>query len=45
MTAPLPLMVGPHRVEPRGRGFRVGAFDVIVTLGQVTPLSGLLAPQ
>ena len=42
-TAPLPLPVGPHRVELRASGYRVERFEVIVTLGQVTPLSGMLA--
>ena len=42
-SAPLPLPVGPHRVELRGNGYRVERFDVIVTLERVTPLSGLLA--
>jgi hypothetical protein len=42
-VAPLPLPVGPHRLELRARGYRVEAFEVIVTVGQVTPLSGLMA--
>lgn len=40
---PLPLPVGTHRIELRADGFRIEAFDAIVTLNQVTPLSGILA--
>jgi hypothetical protein len=43
VEAPLPLTVGVHRIELRAPGYRVELFDVVVTLGLVTPLSGLLA--
>jgi hypothetical protein len=42
--APLPLPVGTHKVEVRVNGYRTETFEVVVTLGQVTPLAGQLVP-
>ncbi len=41
---PLPLPVGNHKVELRGKGFRTESFVLFVTIGEVTPLSGSLEP-
>jgi hypothetical protein len=39
---PLPLPAKTHKVELRSRGYRTEAFEVMVPLGQVLPLSGAL---
>ena len=44
-AAPLPLPANTHKVQLRMRGYRTEAFEVMVPLGQVMPLTGALVAE